>query len=160
MDGSIQVEYRGSSANDEFIDSWDSDCGLAESEFAPPVAGHAGPPLVRLTPSPFRSFGDYFNYEGWPDRQRFMELDEALRRRVRENSRNFETTPCCPNTSSGRAPRNHFRIPRRAGRSVSQAAPCGQSTLPEPALHVGTWQMAKVCASDRNDEHNLSSARG
>jgi hypothetical protein len=41
MDGSIQVEYRGNSANDEFIDSWDSACGLDASECAPRVADYA-----------------------------------------------------------------------------------------------------------------------
>jgi hypothetical protein len=92
VDGSIQVKYRGSSANDEFIDSGHSAYGLAESEFAPPVADYAGPPLVKLPLSPFLSFGGYFNYEGWPDQQRFMELDEALRRTALESPQS-----CRPN---------------------------------------------------------------
>jgi hypothetical protein len=79
VDGAIQVEYRGSGANDEFIGSRHSACRLDESEFAAPAADDASPPLVRLPPSPFRSLGGYFNYEGWPDQQRFVELDEALR---------------------------------------------------------------------------------
>jgi hypothetical protein len=85
MDGAIQVEYRGSSANDEFIGSRHSGCSIDESEFASPVADDASPPLVRLPPSPFRSLGGYFSYEEWPDQQRFMELDEALRRKAFEN---------------------------------------------------------------------------
>ena len=83
--GSIQVECRSSSANDEVIHSRHSTCGLDKSEFAPPIADYAGPLLVRLPPSPFRSLGGYFNYEGWPDQQRFMELDEALRLKARES---------------------------------------------------------------------------
>jgi hypothetical protein len=43
------------------------------------------PLLARLPPSPFRSLGGYFNYEGWPDQQRFMELDEALRLKARKS---------------------------------------------------------------------------
>jgi hypothetical protein len=62
-----------------------STCGLDKSEVAPAIADYAGPLLVRLPPSPLRSLGGYFNYEGWPDRQRFMELDEALRLKAREN---------------------------------------------------------------------------
>jgi len=73
------------SANDELIESQHPVCGLDESDFASAVADCAGPPLVRLPPSPFRSLGGYFNYEGWPDQQRFMELDEALRRKAGES---------------------------------------------------------------------------
>ena len=79
------MEYRGSSANDEFIDSGHSACRLDESEFTSPVAGDASFPLVRVPPGPFRSLGGYLNYEEWPDRQRFMELDEALRLKARES---------------------------------------------------------------------------
>ena len=71
--------YRGSIENDE------SSCRLGEPEFVSPVADDASPTLVRLPPSPFRSLGGYFSYEGWPDQQRFMELDEALRRKAYEN---------------------------------------------------------------------------
>jgi hypothetical protein len=85
VDGLIQVEYRGSSANDEFIGSGHSACRLNESEFASPLADDASPPLVRLPPNPFRSLGGYFSYEGWPDQQRFMELDDALRRKAFED---------------------------------------------------------------------------
>ena len=53
--------------------------------FASPVADDSSAPLARLPPSPFRSFGGYFSYEGWSDQQRFMELDEALRRKACEN---------------------------------------------------------------------------
>lgn len=85
VDGAIQLEYPGSSANDEFIVNGHSARELDESEFASPAADHASPPLVRLPPSPFRSLGGYFCYEGWPDQQRFMELDAVLRRNACEN---------------------------------------------------------------------------
>jgi hypothetical protein len=78
--GSIQVECRSSSANDEVIHIPHSTSGLDKSEFAAPIAEYAGPLQIRLPASLFRSLGGYFNYEGWPDRQRFMELDEILRR--------------------------------------------------------------------------------
>jgi hypothetical protein len=87
------VAYPSSSANDESFDSWHPACELDESDFAPPAADYAPPPLVKLPPSPFRSLGGYFNYEGWPDQQRFMELDEALRHRARENAQS-----CKPKT--------------------------------------------------------------
>ena len=38
----------------------------------------AVPRLRKLPPSPSRSLGGYLDYEGWPDRERFMELDRAL----------------------------------------------------------------------------------
>jgi hypothetical protein len=84
-DGLIEMEYRGSGANVEFIDSGHSACRLDESEFASAVADDESFPLLRLQPSPCRSLGGYFSYEGWPDQQRFMELDEALRRKAYEN---------------------------------------------------------------------------
>jgi hypothetical protein len=90
------MEYRGSSANDEFIDSGQSAWGLDESTFAAPVADDASSPLERLPPGPFRSLGGYFSYEGWPDQQRFMELDEALRRKAYENPQG-----CKPRRSQG-----------------------------------------------------------
>jgi hypothetical protein len=86
------MEYRGSSANDEFIDSGHSACRHDESEFASPAADDASFPLVRLPPGPFRSLGGYFSYEGWPDQQRFMELDEALRRKAYEDPQGCKPT--------------------------------------------------------------------
>jgi hypothetical protein len=79
------VASPSNSANGEAIDSRHPACELDESVFAPPATGYAVPPLVKLPPSPFRSLGGYLSYEGWPDQQRFMELDEALRRKAREN---------------------------------------------------------------------------
>jgi hypothetical protein len=40
----------------------------------------AEPPstLVRLPHLPWRSLGGYLNYEEWPERERFLELDQAL----------------------------------------------------------------------------------
>ena len=80
------MAYASGRANDESFDSGHS------CELDAPV--YAVPPLVRLPPSPFRSLGGYFSYEGWPDQERFMELDEALRRRARENPRG-----CKPKTA-------------------------------------------------------------
>ena len=37
--------------------------------------------LRRLPPGPFRSLGEYLDYSGWPDRERFLELDRALKAR-------------------------------------------------------------------------------
>ena len=87
MEGAIQLEYRGGTANDEFIGSEISSWRLDESEFMYPAADDARPSLVRLPPSPCRSLGGYFSYEGWPDQQRFIELDEALRREAYNGGR-------------------------------------------------------------------------
>ena len=35
-------------------------------------------PLVKLTPGPWISLGGYLDYEGWADRERFLELDRAI----------------------------------------------------------------------------------
>jgi hypothetical protein len=74
------VEYLSSNANDQLIPHPDS--GADEPDTAASAADYAGPPLPRLSPRPFRSLGGYFDYEGWSDRQRFLELDEALRRKA------------------------------------------------------------------------------
>ena len=88
----IQVECRSTKANDEFVHSRHSTCGLDKPEVALAIADYAGPLLVRLPPSPFRSLGGYFNYEGWPDQQRFMELDEALRLKALERPQIWSKT--------------------------------------------------------------------
>lgn len=79
------MDYPSSSANDEFINSWQFDCGPGEPDSARTVADEAVPPLRRLPASQFRSLGGYLDYEGWSDQQRFIELDEALRRKARES---------------------------------------------------------------------------
>jgi hypothetical protein len=33
----------------------------------------------KLPPTQFRSLGGYLDYDGWEDRERFMELDRAIR---------------------------------------------------------------------------------
>jgi hypothetical protein len=62
------------------------------------------PKLSKLPPSEWRSLGGYLDYEFWPERQRFKELDNAIRMRcqdveprefarfVREGSRLMNTT--------------------------------------------------------------------
>lgn len=40
------------------------------------------PPLVKLPPCPWRSLGGYLNYENWPERERFAELDLAIKSRT------------------------------------------------------------------------------
>lgn len=37
--------------------------------------------LRRLPPGPFRSLGGFLDYSNWPDRDRFLELDRALKAR-------------------------------------------------------------------------------
>lgn len=39
------------------------------------------PPLVELPPGPWRSLGGYLDYTDWPERERFMELDLAIKSR-------------------------------------------------------------------------------
>ncbi len=39
------------------------------------------PPLEKLPPSRWRSLGGYLNYAEWPERERFAELDRALKAR-------------------------------------------------------------------------------
>jgi hypothetical protein len=87
VEGTIQLEYRGGTANDEFIGGGHSSCRLDESKFMHPAVDEASPSLARLPPSPCRSLGGYFSYEGWPDQQRFIELDEALRREAYNGGR-------------------------------------------------------------------------
>jgi len=41
--------------------------------------------LTKLPTSRFRSLGGYLNYAGWPNRQRFIELDRAIRLRAHES---------------------------------------------------------------------------
>jgi hypothetical protein len=39
------------------------------------------PPLVKLAPAPWRSLGGYLDYTDWPEQERFMELDLAIKTR-------------------------------------------------------------------------------
>jgi len=41
--------------------------------------------LEKLPASPFRSVGGYLNYAGWPDCQRFLELDRAIQLQAHES---------------------------------------------------------------------------
>jgi len=69
-----QVAYQSNNESDESVDL---DCSLPETVCAVPR-------LRKLPPGPSRSLGGYLDYEGWPDRDRFMELDRALRQAARE----------------------------------------------------------------------------
>jgi hypothetical protein len=40
--------------------------------------------LRELPPGPYRSLGKHLNYTDWPDRQRFLELDQDIQRRAQE----------------------------------------------------------------------------
>ena len=60
--------------------------------------------LEKLPASPFRSIGGYLNYAGWPDCQRFLELDRAIqrqaseRRNAEDNDRDdYPAEPCFQN---------------------------------------------------------------
>jgi hypothetical protein len=76
------MEYLNSGAAGEPVRSFENTCD--EQDFAVPATDGAESRLTKLASSPFRSLGGYLNYEGWSDRGRFMELDEALRRRGRD----------------------------------------------------------------------------
>jgi hypothetical protein len=67
----LHVAYGSNNESDERDESVDLDCLL-------PEAVCAVPRLRKLPPGPSRSLGGYLDYEGWPDRERFMELDRAL----------------------------------------------------------------------------------
>jgi hypothetical protein len=76
--GAAQMEYCASSGN-EVVISTRCAPGHREPECLSARADNGGPALVKLPPGRFRSLGGYFNYDGWPDQQRFMELDDVLR---------------------------------------------------------------------------------
>jgi hypothetical protein len=78
------VENLGNAPNHNLIGHNDS--AASEPDITAPTAEVAGPPLQRLSPSPYRSLGGYLNYEGWSEQHRFLELDEALRRNASENA--------------------------------------------------------------------------
>jgi hypothetical protein len=40
--------------------------------------------LREQPPGPYRSLGKYLDYSNWPDRERFLELDQDIRRRALE----------------------------------------------------------------------------
>jgi hypothetical protein len=54
--------------------------------------------LRKLRPSPFRSIGGYLDYRGWPDCQRFMELDRAIQADAHEshNTNSGADSDDCP----------------------------------------------------------------
>ena len=62
----------------------ESDCNLPESVCA--VSR-----LPKMPPDPDRSLGGYLNYSGWPDRERFMELDRAIQCQLQESQ---QFSPC------------------------------------------------------------------
>lgn len=57
-----------------------AEAGYTEEETAPSDANQTiiGP-HGRLPPSPTRSLGGYLDYAGWPEQERFQELDYILR---------------------------------------------------------------------------------
>jgi len=73
----LHVAYGSNNESDERDESVDLDCLL-------PEAVCAVPRLRKLPPGPSRSLGGYLDYEGWPDRERFMELDRALQHAAQE----------------------------------------------------------------------------
>lgn len=54
-----------------------ADAVIPETEDAPS-------PLQMLPPGPARSLGGYLDYSGWPERERFLELDRAIARQAEE----------------------------------------------------------------------------
>lgn len=49
--------------------------------------------LRELPPGPYRSLGRHLDYSRWADRDRFMELDEAIRFGERNGTELYEQTP-------------------------------------------------------------------
>ena len=49
-------------------------------------ADYASPPQESLPPHQFRSLGGVFNYAGWSERQRFLELDHEIRSQAQEQN--------------------------------------------------------------------------
>jgi hypothetical protein len=41
--------------------------------------------LRKQPPGPFRSLGQYLDYEGWPGCQRFLELDQAIQAEAQDD---------------------------------------------------------------------------
>jgi len=66
-----QVAYQSKSVSVEPDRSVpDADCGVSR--------------LRKQPPGPYRSLGGYLDYAEWPERERFMGLDCAIRRQVQE----------------------------------------------------------------------------
>lgn len=89
--GAIQVADRASTANTvsaSFPDSWYSGRELVEPDCAPPPATNHHPlPRRELPPSPYRSLGRCLDYAGWPECERFMELDREIQRQLQEGDK-------------------------------------------------------------------------
>jgi hypothetical protein len=78
--GKTQVVYQSDTTNGEFPNGWHAENFRLDLEGVPlETDGAALPRRHRLPPSPSRSLGGYLDYAGWPDRERFMELDSVLR---------------------------------------------------------------------------------
>jgi hypothetical protein len=81
--GTTQVAYQSDTTNGEFPPGWHSENCRVDLDGAPlETDGAALPRRHRLPPGPSRSLGGYLDYAGWPDRERFMELDSVLQRRA------------------------------------------------------------------------------
>jgi hypothetical protein len=102
------VAYRNNTASDRWV----------ALDWTPPETDHSVPPLRRLPPGPFRSLGGYFDYAGWADCQRFMELDQTIESQLPEdggghsdsNDREvFCTVRRCSHLVNGVRCRNRFR---------------------------------------------------
>jgi len=69
-----QVAYQSETVSDESVEPdcsmLDADCGFSR--------------LRKQQPGPYRSLGGYLDYAEWPDRERFMGLDCAIRSQVQE----------------------------------------------------------------------------
>jgi hypothetical protein len=105
----LQVAYQSNNANK----------GPVESGYQPHDTETQIHRLRALPPGPTRSLGGYLDYSGWPDQQRFLELDMALQRQAQENNNPAadveptETLPplrqCTARVGEGTRCRNKFR---------------------------------------------------
>jgi len=71
-----QEAYQSETVSDESIEPdcpvLDADCGVSQ--------------LRKQPPGPYRSLGGYLDYAEWPERERFMGLDCAIRRQAQERN--------------------------------------------------------------------------
>jgi len=84
----------------------DADCGVSR--------------LRKQPPGPYRSLGGYLDYAKWPDRERFMGLDCAIRSQVQENTDNHTDSDdpqvllrlqrCSAARANGSRCKNKFRM--------------------------------------------------
>jgi len=80
------VNDQSNTSGGPFPDGRRLETGQVEPDCVPaPNVPRAISPRRRLPPSQFRSRGESLNYAEWSERERFMELDKAIRPRRQED---------------------------------------------------------------------------